>query len=62
MQYSLSYYEGSTLPIEWTNQHGCGGHEGSDEHIQNCNLVIQYMCQSDPTGKLNSIIFLFVLN
>jgi hypothetical protein len=38
---SMSFYEGSLLTIEWTNQHGCG---------QNpkvfCNMVIQYMCST----------------
>jgi hypothetical protein len=30
------------LPLEWTNQHGCG-------HADlNCNIVLQYKCQ--PTN------------
>lgn len=33
----------SSLTIEWTNQHGCGGNEDSDPHKLNCNIVIQYM-------------------
>jgi hypothetical protein len=44
---AMSFYEGSQLSVEWTNQHGCG---------QNpklyCNLVVQYMCSTtdaDPT-------------
>jgi hypothetical protein len=42
---AMSFYEGSLLSVEWTNQHGCG---------QNpklyCNIVIQYMCgnSDDP--------------
>lgn len=35
----------SYLDIEWTNQHGCGGSEPDDPHKQNCNMVMQYMCQ-----------------
>lgn len=35
---SLYYYEGSELPIEWTNQHSCG------EQNAHCELVVQYMC------------------
>ncbi|KAL5014549.1 hypothetical protein ScPMuIL_008819 [Solemya velum] len=35
---SLYYYAGSTLQIEWTNQHSCNN---SKSH---CELVIQYMC------------------
>lgn len=34
----LLYYAGSTLPIEWTNQHSC---MNPNSH---CELVIQYMC------------------
>jgi len=35
---SLFYYQGSTLNIEWTNQHSCGT---SNNH---CELILQYMC------------------
>jgi hypothetical protein len=35
---SLFYYQGSTLSIEWTNQHSCGNANN------NCELVLQYMC------------------
>ena len=31
--------------VEWTNQHGCG----SDESKLLCNIVVQYMCQSNGT-------------
>jgi hypothetical protein len=44
---AMTFYEGSMLSIEWTNQHGCG----SNPKLQ-CNLVVQYMCGStsdDPT-------------
>jgi hypothetical protein len=41
----MYYYEGSYLPIEWTNQHGCGRNSKT-----NCEIVIQYMCEdtADP--------------
>eukprot|EP01111_Echinosteliopsis_oligospora_P009287 TRINITY_DN26_c0_g2_i1.p1 TRINITY_DN26_c0_g2~~TRINITY_DN26_c0_g2_i1.p1 ORF type:complete len:640 (-),score=131.03 TRINITY_DN26_c0_g2_i1:72-1889(-) len=38
---SLSYYAGSKLMVEWTNQHGCGS-----PNLQ-CNLVLQYLCADD---------------
>lgn len=34
----------SILPIEWTNQHGCGGNEHDDSHKLNCQIILQYMC------------------
>jgi len=37
----------STLAIEWTNQHGCGGDEDSNPNKLNCNMVFQYMCEPD---------------
>lgn len=48
-QYPMVFYEGSILPIQWTNQHGCGGADGSDPHTMNCNIVIQYACDTDVT-------------
>lgn len=41
----MYYYEDSILPIEWTNQHGCG----SNSKV-NCEIIIQYMCEdtADP--------------
>lgn len=36
----MDYYVGSLLPIEWTNQHGCGN---SQERLE-CQVVLQYMC------------------
>jgi len=37
-QGNLYYYTGSTLTLEWTNQHSCG-------NVNNhCELVFQYMC------------------
>lgn len=34
----MYYYEGSEVPIEWTNQHSCGNPNN------NCEIVVQYMC------------------
>eukprot|EP01038_Epipyxis_sp_PR26KG_P005588 gene5588-7716_t len=41
----MYYYSGSVLPIEWTNQHGCGGNSKV-----NCEIVLQYACEDtlDP--------------
>jgi hypothetical protein len=44
---SMSFYEGSLLSVEWTNQHGCGI---NGKLV--CNMIIQYMCSNtdaDPT-------------
>jgi hypothetical protein len=47
---AMSFYEGSLLTVQWTNQHGCG---------QNpklyCNLVLQYLCgpkDAPPTERV----------
>ena len=45
-QHSLVYLEGSVLQVEWTNQHGCGGNEASDPYKLNCDLILQYMCET----------------
>lgn len=41
----IYYYEGSILPIEWTDQHGCG----SNSKVS-CELILQYACEDtlDP--------------
>ena len=41
----MYYYSGSVLPIEWTNQHGCGGNSKVS-----CEIVLQYACEDtlDP--------------
>lgn len=41
----MYYYENSILPIEWTNQHGCG----SNSKVS-CEIVLQYACEDtlDP--------------
>jgi len=46
----LTYYEGSKLAVEWTNQHACGN---SNTH---CNIVLQYMCTSDDAKADPSLI------
>lgn len=43
----MAFYEGSQLMIEWTNQHSCGGSEKDDPNKANCNIVIQYACDTD---------------
>jgi len=52
-QYQFVWYEGSNVLIEWANQHGCGGHEGTDTHKLNCEIHLQYMCDAayDPTKR-----------
>jgi hypothetical protein len=36
----MSYYQGSLLQVEWTQQHGCGpNHPNVD-----CDIILQYMC------------------
>ncbi|ESO95665.1 hypothetical protein LOTGIDRAFT_231896 [Lottia gigantea] len=35
---SLYYLQGSTLQVEWTNQHSCNGPNS------NCDIILQYMC------------------
>lgn len=42
----MYYYAGSILNIEWTNQHGCG-----DDDINQCQIVLQYMCDEGTTGN-----------
>ncbi|XP_067928510.1 protein DD3-3-like [Watersipora subatra] len=47
MKYFMSGGGNSYLDVEWTNQHGCGGSEDEDPHKQNCQLVLQFMCQEE---------------
>jgi len=42
----LSFYEGSLLAIEWTQQHGCGNSKLW------CNMVIQYMCSASNADPM----------
>jgi len=46
IQYQMGYFEGSKLTLEWTNQHGCGGNEADDPQHGNCQMVLQYMCET----------------
>lgn len=46
----MTYYEGSMLSIEWTNQHGCG----SNPKLV-CQIVIQYMCGTTDDDPLKLI-------
>jgi len=46
----MTFYEGSLLSVEWTNQHGCGSNPKMV-----CNMIIQYMCgttEDDPTVRI----------
>jgi len=43
---AMSFYEGSQLTIEWTNQHGCGNSK------LYCNMVIQYMCTANDADPM----------
>lgn len=45
----MYYYEGSVLPIEWTNQHGCGPNSKV-----NCEIIIQYMCEDTADPQKNN--------
>lgn len=47
----MYYYAGSILPIEWTNQHGCGGNSKVS-----CEIILQYACEDtlDPRYALNN--------
>lgn len=40
----MYYYAGSILPIEWTQQHGCGSNPR-----MHCSIVIQYACEDTLT-------------
>lgn len=56
-QYSMIFFSGSILGVEWTVQHGCGGNEQSDPHKVNCNMVMQFTCntgaaQTDPAMQV----------
>jgi len=56
MQYQQVFFEGSILTVEWTSQHACGGNEQNDPQKINCNILIQYMCntatQADPAMQV----------
>jgi len=43
----MTFYEGSLLSVEWTNQHGCGSNPKMV-----CNMVVQYMCGTTVDSPL----------
>ncbi|CAF0996235.1 unnamed protein product [Brachionus calyciflorus] len=57
-QYQMRYFQSglssdSVLNLEWTDQHGCGGNLESDPTKQNCDLILQYICQSKDIDSTN---------
>lgn len=48
-QFKMYYYSGSVLPIEWTNQHGCGGNSKVS-----CEIVLQYACEDTLDPKVDN--------
>merc|ERR1719491_990113 len=48
----MMFFERSKVSLEWTNQHGCGGDEGTNPNKLNCALIFQIGCQSDTTADL----------
>lgn len=44
------YYEGSILPIEWTNQHGCGSNSKTS-----CEIVLQYACEDTLDPQVDDV-------
>lgn len=47
----MTYYQGSELYIEWTNQHGCGSPVDEDQPNMICQQILQYMCDDDNDKK-----------
>lgn len=43
--YRMYYYVGSTLRVEWTAQHSCGG-----SNKARCEIILQYMCNDTSPG------------
>jgi len=41
-----SFYEGSVLPLEWTNQHSCGISTEAGQANNDCNVIWQFMCHA----------------
>lgn len=46
----IYYYEDSVLPIEWTNQHGCGPNSKV-----NCEIIVQYMCEDTADPQVDNV-------
>jgi len=51
-QYAFVYMEQSDIHVEWTAQHGCGGNEATDPYKLNCNMLLQYMCDTLPGSNI----------
>ena len=51
----MYYYSGSVLPIEWTNQHGCGGNSKVS-----CEIVMQYACEDTLDPRFDNIFCYFL--
>mmetsp|Transcript_35842 Transcript_35842/g.70418 ORF Transcript_35842/g.70418 Transcript_35842/m.70418 type:complete len:729 (+) Transcript_35842:95-2281(+) len=53
----MSFHAGSLLPVEWTQQHGCGQDPNNPgkENVD-CQIVIQYACEDtlDPGNRYAS--------
>jgi len=47
VQYNMMYTQGSIMRMTWTSQHGCGNGKN------NCNMVIQYGCDTDDYAGTN---------
>jgi hypothetical protein len=45
---TMSFYAGSQITVQWTDQHGCGRNPGLM-----CNLVLQYMCSQSNADDFN---------
>jgi len=50
-QYEMTYFEGSRLLVQWMNERGCGGTDTTASSV-NCELIIQYSCDSLPEASL----------
>lgn len=46
----MYYYEGSILPIEWTNQHGCGNNAKTS-----CEIILQYACEDTLDPRVDNV-------
>ena len=44
----------SSLKVEWTNQHGCGGNEDDNPNKLNCHIVLQFMNEPVASSAANS--------
>jgi hypothetical protein len=42
------------LPIEWTNQHGCGQLSLTDGQAVDCQIVLQYNCKEAGASTMRN--------